>query len=114
MVVADTSKNSIAQVNIATSQETSPEEINLADMSKNIQNTQQHDPVNLLQQSEHIPVTRSRYHNQYRRLFLISFFIILVTSIASLILQVYTRYVYIAAQAVPDQQYSIYIDTYKK
>ena len=114
LVVADTSKNSIAQVNIATSQETSPEEINLADMSKNIQNTQQHDPVNLLQQSEHIPVTRSRYHNQYRRLFLISFFIILVTSIASLILQVYTRYVYIAAQAVPDQQYSIYIDTYKK
>lgn len=114
LVIADTSKDVIAQVNTATSQKPDIEELNLNDISQNIQNTQSNESKIILESQGNVPPPRSRYHNQYRRLFLISFFVILVTSVASLALQVYTRYVYIAAQPVPDQQYEIYIDTYKK
>ncbi len=58
--------------------------------------------------------TKKKYFTQYRRLFLISFFIILVTGFASIILRLYSRYVYYAAQAVPDANFQTYIDTYKK
>lgn len=57
---------------------------------------------------------KTKYHNQYRRLFLISFFIILVTGIASIILRLYSRYIYFASQAVPDANYQTYINIYKQ
>ena len=56
---------------------------------------------------------KSKYHNQYRKLFLISFFIILITGLASVILRLYSRYVYFASQAVPDTTYQTYINIYK-
>lgn len=55
-----------------------------------------------------------KYHSHYWRLFLISFFIILVTGIWSIILRLYSRYIYFASQAVPDANYQTYVDTYKK
>lgn len=57
---------------------------------------------------------KSKYHNQYRKLFLISFFIILITGISSIVLRLYARYIYFASQAIPDPTYQTYIDTYKK
>lgn len=57
---------------------------------------------------------KSRYHNHYWRLFLISFFIILVTGLTSIMLRLYSRYVYFASQAVPDIKYQTYVNTYKK
>jgi hypothetical protein len=57
---------------------------------------------------------KSKYHNQYRKLFLISFFVILVTGMASVILRLYSRYVYYASQAIPSATYQTYIDTYKQ
>lgn len=59
-------------------------------------------------------ITRSRYHNNYRRLFLISFFVILVSGIASVALRLYSRYMYFAAQPIVDETYQTYIDTYKQ
>ncbi|MFA7298470.1 MAG: hypothetical protein WC010_02375 [Candidatus Absconditabacterales bacterium] len=57
---------------------------------------------------------KSKYHDQYRKLFLISFFIILVTGVASIILRLYSRYIYYASQAIPTVTYQTYIDTYKQ
>ncbi|MEI6118302.1 MAG: hypothetical protein WCP92_03510 [bacterium] len=57
---------------------------------------------------------KSKYHNQYRKLFLISFFVILVTGITSVVLRLYTSYIYYASQAIPSTTYQTYIDTYKQ
>jgi len=57
---------------------------------------------------------RSRYHNQYRRLFLLSFFVIVASGFASVVLRLYSRYVYFSAQPIVDELYQPYIDTYKK
>ncbi|MEI6672209.1 MAG: hypothetical protein WCL02_02355 [bacterium] len=68
----------------------------------------------LLGDSGLIGGVKSKYHNQYRKLFLISFFIILISGIASIVLRLYARYVYFAAQAIPDPTYQTYVDTYKQ
>lgn len=57
---------------------------------------------------------KSRYHNQYRRLFLLSFFVIIVSGVASIVLRLYSKYIYFASQPVPDAMYQTYIDTYKQ
>lgn len=56
----------------------------------------------------------SKYHSHYWRLFVISFFIIMVTGIGSIVLRLYSRYIYFASQAVPNASYQTYVDTYKK
>jgi hypothetical protein len=45
---------------------------------------------------------------------LISFFIIIITGLTSIVLRLYSRYIYFASQAVPDANYQTYVNTYKK
>jgi len=61
-----------------------------------------------------IGIQKGKYHDQYRRLFLLSFFVILITWLLSVVLRLYSRYIYFAAQSVPDANYQTYIDTYKQ
>ena len=56
---------------------------------------------------------KSKYHNQYWKVFLLSFFVILVTGVSSIILRLYSRYLYFASQPVPDANYQTYVNTYK-
>lgn len=57
---------------------------------------------------------RSRYHNHYRRLFLLSFFVIVVSGFASVVLRLYSRYVYFSSQPIVDETYQPYIEKYKQ
>lgn len=57
---------------------------------------------------------KSKYHNQYRRLFLLSFFVIVVSVLASIVLKFYSRYMYLAAQPILDPNYEVYVQTYKQ
>lgn len=61
-----------------------------------------------------IGIQKSKYHDQYRKIFLISFFVILISGIASVVLRLYSRYMYFAAQPVINPAYQTYIDTYKQ
>lgn len=90
------------------------EEMKLENLGMRIQPTEERLGTVSLGESGVIGVHKSRYHNQYRRLFLISFFIILVTGTASVILRLYSRYIYFASQPVPDVAYQQYIDLYKQ
>ncbi len=57
---------------------------------------------------------QSKYHDQYRKLFLLSFFIIIITGFTSVILRLYSSYIYIASQSIPDVTYQKYVDIYKQ
>lgn len=61
-----------------------------------------------------IGIQKSKYHDQYRKIFLISFFVILISGVASIVLRLYSRYIYFAAQPVINPTYQTYIDTYKQ
>lgn len=106
--------NLISQANAAEEKVVPREEVHFESLGMRIQPTEEKTTEVNLGESGVIGVQRSRYHNQYRRLFLLSFFIILVTGVASIILRLYTSYIYFASQPIADTTYQTYIDTYKK
>jgi len=105
----------ISKINAETEKVIPVEDVKFENLGMNIQPTEEEKggKVNL-GESGIIGIHKSKYHDQYRRLFLISFFVILVSGFTSIILRLYDRYIYFAAQAVPDTKYQTYIDTYKK
>lgn len=106
--------NLISQANAEEEKKPPREDVHFENLGMRIQPTQPKAAEVNLGESGVIGIQKSKYHNQYRRLFLLSFFIILVTGTASIILQLYTRYVYFASQPIADATYQTYIDTYKK
>ena len=104
----------ISQANAEEGARPPKEEYKFENLGMRIQPTEENVGKVSLGESGVIGVHKSRYHNQYRRLFLISFFIIIVTGIASVILRLYSRYIYFASQPVPDVMYQTYIDLYKQ
>lgn len=104
----------ISQANAEEEIKPPKEEVKFENLGMRIQPTE--DTLNKVELGESgvIGAHKSKYHNQYWRLFLLSFFIILVTWIASIILRLYSRYIYFASQALPDTTYQTYIDTYKQ
>ncbi|MFA6256437.1 MAG: hypothetical protein WC606_04600 [Candidatus Absconditabacterales bacterium] len=104
----------ISQANAEEEIKPPKEEVKFENLGMRIQPTE--DTLNKVELGESgvIGAHKSKYHNQYWRLFLLSFFIILVTGIASIILRLYSRYIYFASQALPDTTYQTYIDTYKQ
>lgn len=104
----------ISQANQQEQQKAPVEDIKIEKFGMNIQAPEEKMKSITLWDSGVIGGIRTRYHNQYRKLFLISFFVILVSGIASIILRLYSRYIYFASQAVPDATYQTYIDTYKQ
>gem|GEM_PF-1044810 len=113
--VPQAAPNLISQANARESAIIPQEEVKFENLGMNIQPTEEEKGKKVnLGESGIIGVHKSKYHDQYRRLFLISFFVILVSGFASIMLRLYGRYIYFAAQAVPDTNYQTYIDTYKK
>lgn len=106
--------NLISQVNAEEGMILPKEELKFENLGIGIPANQSSTNNILLGDSGLIGGVKSKYHNQYRKLFLISFFIILISGIASIVLRLYARYVYFAAQAIPDPTYQTYVDTYKQ
>lgn len=111
--VTPATPNLISQVNAQEGMILPKEEVKFENLGMGIAPTKQSPNNVLLGDSGVMGGVKSKYHNQYRKLFLISFFIILITGIASVILRLYSRYVYFASQAVPDTTYQTYINIYK-
>ena len=105
--------NLISQANAQEGMLLPKEEVKFENLGIGIASTKQSTNNVLLGNSGLMGGVKSKYHNQYRKLFLISFFIILVTGLASVILRLYSRYVYFASQAIPDTTYQSYINIYK-
>jgi hypothetical protein len=107
-------ENLISQANAEQATFTPTEDVKIENM--NI--TKEKDPENVQKvkfgKSGVIGIQKSKYHSQYRRLFLISFFVILISGIASVVLRLYSRYIYFSSQPVINPTYQTYIDTYKK
>jgi len=111
--VIPTTQNLISQANAQEEVEIQKEEVRLEDFSTGIERNEGRIGAISLGKSG-LMSGRSRYHNQYWKIFLISAFIILVTGISSIILRLYSRYIYFASQAVPDTTYQTYINIYKQ
>ena len=105
--------NLISQVNAQEGMILPKEDVKLENLGMGIASAKQSTNNVLLGDSGVMSGVKSKYHNQYRKLFLISFFIILITGLASVILRLYSRYVYFASQAIPDTTYQTYINIYK-
>ncbi|MEI7919266.1 MAG: hypothetical protein WCH65_03540 [bacterium] len=107
--------NLISQINAEEKTLPAKEEVHLENLGIQIQNTQESAPSKILfGESGVIGQTKSKYHDQYRKLFLISFFIIIITGSASILLRLYSSYIYFASQAIPDTTYETYISAYKQ
>lgn len=104
----------ISQANAEESAKAPSQEVKLENLGMKIQPTESQISKISLGASDMIGGKRSKYHNQYWKLFLISFFIILITGMSSIILRLYSRYIYFASQPVPDANYQAYIATYKQ
>ncbi len=104
----------ISQLNVEAAKIPPREDVKIEKFGIRIEPTEEKRETVKLWESGMIGGQKSRYHNQYRRLFLLSFFVIVVTGLASIVLRLYSRYVYFAAQPIPDATYQSYIDTYKK
>ncbi|MCX6825104.1 MAG: hypothetical protein NTY80_02655 [candidate division SR1 bacterium] len=108
------SQNIISQLNSAEGNKPQKEDVNFESLGMKIQATEEKGSRVDLGESGLIIGNKSKYHNQYWKLFLISFFIILVTGLASIILRLYSRYIYFASQTLPDTTYQTYIGLYKQ
>jgi len=104
----------ISQANLQEETKAPREEVKIENLGMRIQPTEDGVAKTSLGESGIVGGKKSKYHSQYRRLFLISFFIILVTGLASIILRLYSRYIYFASQPVSDATYQTYINTYKQ
>ncbi len=106
--------NLISQINADEDTRPPREEMKLENLGMRIQPTETKSNAVSLGDSGLIGGTKSKYHNSYRKLFLISFFIILITGLASVILRLYSQYIYFASQAVPNTTYQTYMNIYKQ
>lgn len=107
--------NLISQINLQSEIDIPKEEVVLENLGIRIQPTQEKSNENLiLGDSGIVGTTKTKYYNQYRRLFLLSFFVILVSGMLSIVLRLYSRYIYFASQPIPATNYQMYIDNYKK
>lgn len=105
--------NAISQANIADELMTKKGEVKFENLERDSQANQISTGNIVLGSSGVIGWVQSKYHNHYWTLFLISFCVILVTWIASIVLRLYSRYIYFASQPVPNMTYQTYIDRYK-
>lgn len=114
MATEQPEKSLISQANAEDSDKIAKQDVQFENLGMRIQETQE--------KAQNIPLgtsglfggVKSKYHNQYWKLFLISFFIILITGLTSIVLRLYSRYIYFASQAVPDANYQNYVETYKQ
>lgn len=90
------------------------QEVKLADLQITSQKKQEEIEKVQFGKSGVIGIQKSRYRDQYRKLFLISFFVIVISILASVVLRLYSRYMYFAAQPVVDPMYQTYINSYKQ
>ncbi len=104
----------ISQANAEEESRPPKEEVKFENLGMRIQPTEEKGANVSLGESGVMGMHKSKYHDQYRKLFLISFFVIIVTGLASVILRLYSRYVYFASQPIPDANYQTYIDAYKQ
>lgn len=112
--VTPSTESLISQANAQEETKAPKEEYNFENLEIKNQPTEEKIEQVSLGESGVIGGKKSKYHNHYWKLFLISFCIILITGLASIMLRLYSRYVYFASQAVPDTKYQTYINTYKK
>ncbi len=112
--VTQAAPNLISQANAEEEVKPPKEEYKFENLGMRIQPTEENAAKVSLGESGVFGGKKSKYHNQYRRLFLVSFFIILVTGVASIVLRLYSRYIYFASQAVPSATYQNYINIYKQ
>ncbi len=106
--------NPISRINVEEKKKAPQEEIKLEDLEMAKQSEQWTQREISLGESKLVWLGRWKYHVHYRTIFVIAFFVIIVTGTASIILRLYSRYVYFASQAIPDIQYQDYIERYKK
>ncbi len=106
--------NLISQINAEDANKGAKQDLKFENLGLRIQATEEKREAIPLGTSGIFSGIKSKYHNQYWKLFLISFFIILITGLTSIILRLYSRYIYFASQAVPDVNYQSYINTYKQ
>ncbi len=104
----------ISKLNIEEENKPKREELKIENLGMRIQPIEGKKENVVLGDSGIFSGKKSKYHDQYWRLFLISFFIIVVSGMASVILRLYSRYIYFAAQPVPDATYQTYVNTYKQ
>lgn len=104
----------ISQLNVEEAKIIPKEEVKIENIHIAVQSAEPKKESVSLGESGIIGGKKSKYHDQYRKLFLLSFFVIIVSGVASVVLRLYSRYIYFASQAVPDVNYQTYIDTYKK
>ncbi len=108
-------ENIMSQLNAEEDRKPKREELHLENLGMNIVPTEEVKRENIsLGDSGVFGVKKSRYHNQYWRLFLLSFFVIMVSGLASIVLNLYSRYIYFASQPIADTTYTSYIDAYKQ
>lgn len=105
--------NLISQINAEEGMIIKKEDVNFENLEMWAKMNQGPSSSVLLWDSGLIGGVRSKYHNQYWKLFLVSFFIIVITGMASVILRLYNRYIYFASQALPNITYETYINMYK-
>lgn len=108
------SENLISQLNAEGENRDTVEEVKIENLGMNIQPVEEIEQSKIdLGESGVIGIQKSRYHNNYRRLFLLSFFVIVVSGLASIILRLYSQYIYFASQPILDVNHEKYISTYK-
>ncbi len=105
----------ISKLNAEESKIITPEDVKIENIHIQAEPTEEtKTPIKLGESGIFTGERKRKYHNQYRRLFLISFFVILISGLASVVLRLYSRYLYFAAQPIPDQNYQKTIDLYKQ
>lgn len=114
MEVTKPAASLISQINADEEAKAPREEVKLENLGMRIQPTVERTSEVSLGESGVMGANKSKYHNHYWRLFLVSFFIIFVTGIASIVLRLYSRYIYFASQPVPDVAFQTYVNIYKQ
>lgn len=107
-------QNFISQANAQEKSRVPREEIKLEKLEINTKPIEEKKETVVLWESGIFDGIKSKYHDQYWKIFLISFFVILITGLASLVLRLYSRYLYFASQPVLDTAYETYVNTYKQ
>lgn len=104
--------NIMARLNLQTENRQVGSEVNLAQLSINAEAKQEENIV-LGDSGIQMKFANRNYKLRYRNIFMFSLVITILCSCISLVLGVYDKYMYYAAQPVVDVQYETYISTYK-
>lgn len=107
-------ENMISKINTETEKIVPVQEVKLENIDIKLAPTQEEKQKVNFDTSDMVGAKKSKYHDHYRRLFLLSFFVIIISGIVSIILSLYSRYMYFAAQPILDPNYATYIETYKQ